>query len=621
MCPRLKRKHKKKSRSIKRRRTSDHLLSRSESRSRHTRSTICENYGCIQIRNKLEALEKENEGLKEKNTQLENDLKTIKNEMDNSLESEMSQRFSQVRIKGSQTMILDSDENKLFKREQHGARVTYSIHMILLGLALLILNNCPANQIPAILAIIFNSAGFTSPRLPKYNFFRKLRFMLKPLNDHLILLFMSEAIDLSLAFDETTYSTRMGSIIGITMTNENGNSILIGLLEHEKRSLTRGEKSSFDAEVIIDHLKNICGDKFDTIVKKITTVLTDNCSTAVSGSRKLAQSLDDICPLASSRRTLRCTVHLCALLEKHALNRLPLLTNFAKKVSFHLVKPAGQSKDNLFDLWCRKSHRRFQHSHGERFFFHTNNLMVSFLDFNKLFSFARENSSNSNGAKEIQLLMSNKELKPQLLVLAGLGPLIRDLWKKLTVKRTKQALAAEIEQLKETVNGLRSNDIDIIHLIEAAKIDDKDALEGRNVFLTTTDEATTAKVKDIYLIIVGQMTPFLNEFMVVEEGTENHKIDPSNVPVERSFGIFKYLEKLLVNLQFGLIAQTAIAKFNHLHATLDSFETSVILDAHADINTLEASMKAMHIEQENFRVQHAESMRDEVFVILRIYFP
>ena len=116
------------------------------------------------------------------------------------------------------------------------------------------------------------------------------------------------------------------------------------------------------------------------------------------------------------------------------------------------------------------------------------------------------------------------------------------------------------------------------------------------------------------------MTPFLNEFMVVEEGTENHKIDPTNVPVERSFGIFKYLEQLLVNLQFGLLSQTAIAKFNHLHAELDSYEPSVILNAHADISTLEATMKAMHIEQENFRVQHAESMRDEVFAIEIINF-
>ena len=183
-------------------------------------------------------------------------------------------------------MILDSDNNSLFVTTGEGAQITYSLRMMLLGIFLLVNNNCPSRQIPAILANAFQSAGFSQLVLPKYNFFRRLRFMLPTLNDHLILLFISQSIDLLIGFDETTYSTRMGSIIGITMTNENGRSILVGLLENEKRSLTRGEKSTYDSEAIINHLKCLCGESFGQTAAKIACVLTDNCNTAVAEAKQ-----------------------------------------------------------------------------------------------------------------------------------------------------------------------------------------------------------------------------------------------------------------------------------------------------------------------------------------------
>ena len=81
------------------------------------------------------------------------------------------------------------------------------------------------------------------------------------------------------------------------MTNENGKSILIGLLENEKRSLTRGEKSTFDAETIIDYLKELCGDKFRETVAKISCILTDNCNTVAAESEKFTRLLDEESPV------------------------------------------------------------------------------------------------------------------------------------------------------------------------------------------------------------------------------------------------------------------------------------------------------------------------------------
>ena len=341
----------------------------------------------------------------------------------------------------------------------------------------------------------------------------------------------------------------------------------------------------------------------------------------MSGSKKLAEKLDAISPLQSPRKSVRCVVHLCALLEKHMMSHLKLLSPFAKKVAYHLSKPTGQAKDNLYDLWTRTSSRRFKHSVGERFFFETDNILVSFLDFDKLLSFVSRNKSSSNGMKQLHELMKNKNLHKQMLLLSGLAPLIRELWKTLTVRRTRKALAQKIEQLKENVHSLRTGDVDILQLIENSNIEDQSTINARNLFLEKSNDAQANEVKKIYIDIVDQMMPFLNDFLLVEEGSENNQIDPTNVPVERAFGVFKFIEQHLVNLQFGLIAATTIAKFNHLQNELENYDSDLIWDAHSEINATEKKLKSKHIEQRNFRIEHAESMRIEVlfFIVSNIH--
>ena len=169
------------------------------------------------------------------------------------------------------------------------------------------------------------------------------------------------------------------------------------------------------------------------------------------------------------------------------------------------------------------------------------------------------------------------------------------------MKKAKKIEAEKIEQIKEKVNSLRSGDIEILRLIENANIRDKTTVTARELFLVQSDEQIQNDAKVIYIDIVHQMMPFLNDFLIVKEGTENHQIDPTNVPVERAFGCFKYVEKLLVNLQFGLISATAVAKFNHLPDELETYKADLIWDAHSRISDIEKDMKSKHIEQENFR--------------------
>ena len=56
--------------------------------------------------------------------------------------------------------------------------------------------------------------------------------------------------------------------------------------------------------------------------------------------------------------------------------------------------------------------------------------------------------------------------------------------------------------------------------------------------------------------------PFLESFEQVNEERGDDRVDPTNVPVERVFGVLRNAEKALPNLQFGFLAQQTMAKFN-----------------------------------------------------------
>ena len=107
------------------------------------------------------------------------------------------------------------------------------------------------------------------------------------------------------------------------------------------------------------------------------------------------------------------------------------------------------------------------------------------------------------------------------------------------------------------------------------------------------------------------MQPFLEPFKNVEEGTEHHVIDPTNIPCERAFGLLKYAEKHILNLQFGLLANHAIAKFNGIEKILDSVDSDQIENIHADIPEIERRLKQQKKDQAANRLESARRQRDQ----------
>ena len=604
----------------KKRKSSNQVLLESNietKRRSNLRNTNCENVICRKMRLENDELKNENAALKKTIEKNERDISDLKERLDSSNTSDLSMQLSQARIKGSQRQILDGSQNKLFKIEHFGAVKRYSLSMIILGLTMLVTMNTPANTIPSILLLAYTSAGFSTPNLPKFNFFRKLRFMLIPLNEIFIRQFLSEAIELSIAFDETSLSTKLGHALAITVMDQTGCSKVVSILEHEERTSRAGGKADIDVEVIINTLKSICGDDpvhFRSVCDKIKSVLTDNCRSANASNQRLCSKLDEIAPLDSPRQSLKCTVHLCGLLETHSLNCLPLIGPFIKKVAAHFSPPSGLAQDNLYQLWQARTKSKFMYACGSRFFFIGNNALVAFLEYDTLLQIVTECKGSSNGAKEIHHLMKNPKLKEELAIMAGLASLIRQLWKHLTIKSTRSELASKIELLNELISKLQSNESSIIDSISNAHVDDDKVHLGRETFLSKyeNDHVVINRLKGIYILIVNKMQPFLESFREVEEGTEQYEIDPTNVPCERVFGLLKYAEKHVLNLQFGLLANHAIAKFNGLDMILKSVDTNQLESIHADIPNIEKRLKQQQQEQAANKLESARRERDQV---------
>ena len=173
------------------------------------------------------------------------------------------------------------------------------------------------------------------------------------------------------------------------------------------------------------------------------------------------------------------------------------------------------------------------------------NALIAYLEFDNLEKIASETAPISNGSKAILQLMKDPALKIQLAISVGLTCPIRELWSNLTKTTTRRGSSDKIGEVKARIQRLESGELKIIDLIGSISVNDADAIQGRDLFLESYGQNadTLLRIHQIYLNIVGQMMPFLESFEDVNQEREDEAVDPTNVPVERAFGVLKFAEK------------------------------------------------------------------------------
>ena len=139
-------------------------------------------------------------------------------------------------------------------------------------------------------------------------------------------------------------------------------------------------------------------------------------------------------------------------------------------------------------------------------------------------------------------------------------------------------------------------------------------VRGRHLFLEShrNNPDVLVRIKEIYLNIFDQMMPSVESFGDVNNGRDDVKADPTNVPCERVLGVLKYPEKALSNLQFDLLVQHAMAKFNKVSDLLSCIDTVNPEEFHSEISDIEKKMKQNHRYQQENVLDAARRIRHEI---------
>ena len=343
-----------------------------------------------------------------------------------------------------------------------GKNIRYSVQMIRLAIFLLVSCNLSAKCIPLVLLGILNAAGFKNMQLPKYGFFTKIRSMLSNLNRTRMIQFCTNAKDLCICFDASSFSTKQGSILALSLIDDNAKNHLIAMIEHNEKAV--GElQHILDVRVILQTLQATFGDSFDMVVSKISVVLSDDCQHARQLRNHLKDELDRLYPKAIKRQGKRCLIHVANLAEDYILRQLPLLMPFLKKISPLLSKPKNASTGSLFNLW---NGHKIVYAHGARFFVHGSNAVAIFSSYNHLVELLIKYKKSSISAAQLLQMMNDNQLFSQLAVMARLSSFVHNIWAMVTVQQSKRNLIDNIKHIQNQIEMIESETFTIDEIVD-----------------------------------------------------------------------------------------------------------------------------------------------------------
>ena len=524
----------------------------------------------------------------DENNELKQEVETLKVKLD-SFRSQSSQESSQQSTQTNESFIRQSIP--LLEVEQEGCVRRYSSQMFRLAIILIVACNLSCEIIPNVLSAILTAAQIRHLDLPKTGFFLKIRSMLRPLNAKQVQSFCDQAEQITICFDESSFKTKIGQILAISVMNEQAEQRIVSLVEHNERSATV-KKHLIDVKVIMEALADSLGDIFKPTMLKTNMILSDNCHAAKATREALIKELDEKFPVTFVRHSQKCLVHASNLSETFILKELPLLEPFLRKIAPLLSAPMNAATQNLNSLWT--GHKIVYH-HGTRFFSSGTNALACFVSFDSLKNLMERCKQTSIGAAEVFTMIENPELYKQLAIMSRLSIFVKELWRSLTVKQSKRDLVQTIDKIRIQIemvsSGTFSLDEIAEHLPRTNEIDEKS--HSKFLLEFSDDEAIQSRVREIFVVFTTKIYELVNPYMELVDqeqeddseedsgiNSDDHEvIDPANIGIERCFGTMKFFEDRFKSLTFGALSQLTIAKCNKLTDHLSDLSDEDLLNA------------------------------------------
>ena len=228
---------------------------------------------------------------KVKNDNLQNEIENLTQKLEkwNSQSShDKSSQFSSNPYSQSSIPLLQT--------EQCGSVKKYSIEMYGLAIILIVSCNLSGEIIPTVLSSILAAAQLRHLDIPTTSYFLKIRSMLQPLNEKLIRSFCSSAESITICFDESSFKTRKGQVLAVSVMNQAAEQKIVALVEHNERSDSIG-KYAIDVKIILESLRDALGSCFTSTMLKTNMILSDNCPSAQKTRTALKKELDEKFPV------------------------------------------------------------------------------------------------------------------------------------------------------------------------------------------------------------------------------------------------------------------------------------------------------------------------------------
>ena len=567
----------------------------------------------------------------DKNNELKEEVATLKVKLDSfrSQSSQSSQQSTQTN-----DSFVHQTTIPLLEIEQEGCVRRYSTDMFRLGIILIVACNLSCEIIPDVLSAILTAAQIRHLNLPKTGFFLKIRSMLRPLNETQLQSFCNQAERITICFDESSFKTKIGAILAISVMNEKAEQKIVSIIEHNERSSTV-KKHLIDVKVIMKSLADSLGEThFKPTMLKTNMILSDNCHAAKSTREAIRKELDDKFPVDFQRHSQKCLVHVSNLSETFIMKELPLLEPFLRKIAPLLSKPLNAATQNLHSLWTGQ---RIVYHHGTRFFSSGSNALACFVSFDLLKTLMQKCQKTSIGAAEILTMIENPELYKQLAIMSRLSIFVKELWRCLTVKQSKRDLVQTIDKIRSQIELVSSETFSLDEIAEHLPRNNEIDEKAHEKFLSefSNDEAIQSQVREIFVLFTTKIYELVNPYMVLVDleqeddseedsgiNSDDHEvIDPANIGIERCFGMLKFFEERFKSLTFGALSQLTIAKCNELTDHLSEISDEDLLKANRSARQDQrASRESVLHQRDMIRSNNERRLIEVIEVIFASFF-
>ena len=191
---------------------------------------------------------------------------------------------------------------------------------------------------------------------------------------------------------------------------------------------------------------------------------------------------------------------------------------------------------------------------------------------------------------EHDFLEHDFQLFSQLAVMARLSNFVHCIWSMITVKQSRRNLIDNIKHIKSQIEMIESETFSIDEIVENLSRNEEVDRVAHQKFVAefSNNLEVQAKTREVFLHFTTKIVDLMEPYLETEDSngvdTEGDHldmvIDPTNLAIERSFGLLKFFEERFIRLSFGCLSALTIAKFNNLPQWLPTFDDEKLLKAH-----------------------------------------